>query len=191
MPLKRRLGSSRYAPEPELLLRINRAVMRMRRVIVKPPELSMPMPSLGRSVDFAKVHACMAIAEGAVDGAPTGPDGHRVSTVKDVAAFMQVDHSTASRLLSEAEADGLVERGTDPEDRRRTTVSLTDIGRLVLQDSIAMRTWAMSQAFDQWSEKDLKTLAIMLERMAQTLVERMPDLMCEARERFGLTGEQH
>lgn len=184
MPRSKRLGLSRPVPGPGLLTRIDRAVMRMRRDIVKPPELCMPMPSLGRSVDFAKVHACMAIAEGTLEGAPSEPDGHRVSTVKDVAAFLQLEHSTASRLLGEAEAEGLVVRGTDPQDRRRTTVALTDSGRLVLQDSIAMRSWAMGQVFEDWSERDLKTLATMLERMAQTLSERMPDVVCAARERF-------
>ncbi len=184
MPRSKRLALSRSAPGPELLTRIDRAIMRMRRDIVKPPELCMPMPSLGRSVDFAKVHACMAIAEGTLEGALSDPDGHRVSTVKDVAAFMQLEHSTASRLLGEAEAEGLVVRGTDPQDRRRTTVALTDSGRLVLKDSLAMRSWAMGRLFDEWSEKDLKNLATMLERMAQTLSDRMPDVVCAARERF-------
>lgn len=179
MPLARRRGKSPAGPE--VFTRIDRAIMHMRRMLVKPPELSMPMPSLGRSVEVAKVHACLAVAE---VGGQSDDDNKKTASVKDVAAVLGLEHSTASRLLGEAENDGLVVRGTDPDDRRRTTVALTEDGRLVVQDSDAMRTWAMGQVFCDWSERDLKTLATMLERMSQTLSERMPDVLCDARERF-------
>lgn len=180
MPLTRR--RARSAPSPEVFTRIDRAIMHMRRMLAKPPELSMPMPSLGRSVEVAKVHACLAVAEVSGEHSPDAGDKRTVS-VKDVAAVLDVEHSTASRLLGEAESEGLVIRGADPDDRRRTTVALTDDGRQVVQDSDAMRTWAMGQVFTDWSERDLKVLATMLERMSQTLSERMPDVLCAARER--------
>ena len=180
--MPRTLRRGRATPSPEIFTRIDRAIMHMRRMLAKPPELSMPMPSLGRSVEVAKVHACMAVAE-VSGGYSAEPATKKTVSVKDVAAVLDLEHSTTSRLLGEAEAEGLVVRGADPDDRRRTTVSLTPDGRLVVQDSDAMRTWAMGQVFADWSERDLKTLATMLERMSTTLSERMPDVLCAARER--------
>lgn len=181
--MPRTLRRGRATHSPEIFTRIDRAIMHMRRMLAKPPELSMPMPSLGRSVEVAKVHACLAVAEVSGGYATEANDAKRTVSVKDVAAVLDLEHSTASRLLGEAEADGLVVRGADPDDRRRTTVSLTPDGRRVVQDSDAMRTWAMGQVFADWSERDLKTLATMLERMSTTLSERMPDVLCAARER--------
>lgn len=165
----------RATPDPELFTRIDRAIMHMRRMIAKPPELSMPMPSLNRSVEVAKVHACVAVAEAGDE---------RAVSVKDVAAILGLEHSTTSRLLGEAESEGLLVRSPDPDDRRRTTVSLTEQGHLVVQDADTMRNWAMGQMFSEWSEKDLKTLATLLERMSATMSQRMPDVLCAARERF-------
>lgn len=188
MPLPRRRNRTAATPaSPELCTRIFRAIWHMRRVMTKPPELTMPMPSLGRTVDSAKVHACLAIDE--VSTAAEAGAGPPSVSVKDVADLLGLEHSTASRLLGEAEADGLVVRGTDPQDRRRTTVELTADGRAVVRDSDDMRTWAMGQVFSEWSERDLKTLATMLERMSQTLGERMPEVLDKARERVELNTE--
>lgn len=176
MPLSRRRGRS--APDP--LTRIGRAMMTMRRTLIKPPDQCMPMPHLGRSVDLAKVNACLAIA----DATPSPAEGSATASVKDVAAALQLEHSTASRLLGEAEAEGLVVRGTDPNDRRRTTVALTAAGHEVVRDSTEIRTWAMGQVFADWSERDLRTLATLLERMATDLSDRMPGVLDAARHHF-------
>lgn len=182
MPRSIRRGRSRPRGQrdPALVDRIGAAVMRMRRDLVKPPELCLPLPTLGRSVDSAKVHACVAIAEASGEGA----DGEQSLSVKDVAEALHLEHSTVSRLIGEMAEDGLVIRGTDPQDRRRTTVELTDQGRVVVEDGTGIRSWAMGRVFQEWSDRDLRTLAAMLERMADTLAQRMPEVVDEARDHF-------
>jgi DNA-binding MarR family transcriptional regulator len=159
----------------EELARLDRAFLRLRRLIFRPETQSIPIPSLGRTVDLAKVMACVAIAEGpeivGLDHAPT---------VKDIAMILELEHSTASRMLTEAEADGLVVRSTDPSDRRRTIVELTEDGRALLADSQHIRTWAIGGVLAEWNPSEVAQLSSLLERLVTTFNERMPQLIDQA-----------
>ncbi len=145
---------------------LDRAILNLRRLMVKPPAASLPIPELGHSVDFAKVHALLSISEA------DGP-----CTVKDVAAALGLDHSTASRLLGDAESDGLVRRHADPADRRRTIVQLTSKGRTVVRVSSNTRCSVIEGVFADWSVEDLSTLTEMLQRMARTFSDRAPGVI--------------
>jgi DNA-binding MarR family transcriptional regulator len=151
----------------EVCVRLDRALLRIRGLLVRPFTSALPIPSLGRCVDLAKVMACFAIDE-------AGDAEQGELSVKAVATALQLEHSTASRLLAETEAEGLVERHPDPGDRRRTLVSLTDRGRSVVADTAALRTEAIARVFADWSEEDLATLTGMLERMEATFRAKVP-----------------
>ena len=97
----------------ELVDTLDKAFRRLRKSMVRPPAGSVPVPALGRQLDMAKVFACDAVAELS--------ERSTAVAVKDVAAELDLEHSTVSRLLGEIEDDGLVTRGVDPADRRRTT----------------------------------------------------------------------
>lgn len=156
------------------LVRLDRTFLMLRRMLIKPEVASIPIPSLGRSVDLSKVMACIATAEGPELAGLEGPP-----TVKDIAAILFLDHSTASRLLSETEAEGLIRRSTDPADRRRTIVELTDIGEAVWRESNQIRTWAIGQMLADWSPSDVAALTSMLERLLDTFTSRLPELLAE------------
>lgn len=166
-------------PQAETLARIDRSLMALRQVLVRPVTAELPVPSLGRSVDFAKVMACEAAAMLASADAPL--------TVKSLSAALHLDHSTMSRVLADAEANGLLVRGSDPADRRRTTVELTEDGRSLVADGIAMRTWFMGQLLDDWTTEDVDTLARLLERAVGTFDERLPLVRDEAEALLGMT----
>ncbi|MEI8081880.1 MAG: MarR family winged helix-turn-helix transcriptional regulator [Actinomycetes bacterium] len=155
--------------------RLDRALLRLRRVLIVPPTTTLPIPSIGRPVDLAKVVACQAIYE----GQKSGPDGS-LPTVKDVATALDVDHSTASRLLTDAEAEGLIVRQSDPVDRRRTVVALTDMGRSVVADSSAIRVRVIEQIFAEWKTTDVELLSGLLERMIDTFTTRAPEVIRQA-----------
>lgn len=148
-----------------------RGFTRLRRAMVRPATAALPFPSIGRQVDFAKVLACHAVAEAARRAARGSP------SVKDVAAVLELEHSTASRVLGEAEAEGLVRRGTDPADRRRTTVVLTDLGRALVHESTQMQNCVLGLMLADWSPDDVRTLARLIERLAGSLNAELPAIL--------------
>ncbi len=55
--------------------------------------------------------------------------GGSVGSVGDVARDFGVSKQAASKLIDTLVIRGYVERGTDPDDRRRLTLELTELGR--------------------------------------------------------------
>ena len=78
--------------------RVDHAMQGMRRLVTRPPSASVPVPGLGRPVDLSKVLACEALAE-LSRGGPV--------TITDLSTAMHLERSTVSRLVGEAEAEGL------------------------------------------------------------------------------------
>ena len=52
--------------------------------------------------------------------------------VRDLAARLGVERSTATRMCDRLVSAGLIERGEDPSDRRAVVISLTGLGREVV-----------------------------------------------------------
>jgi DNA-binding MarR family transcriptional regulator len=142
--------------------------MGLRRAMARPPVTELPIPGLGRRVDLAKVLACVALRELFQDQ-PT-------VAVKDLAAHLQLEHSTASRLMGEAEEEGLVVRTADPSDRRRTTVALTETGERVVDGATAAQSAFLSILLSDWPDTDVAELARLLERLRHTVEERRDGL---------------
>lgn len=147
-------------------------MQQMRRVVMRPPAMSVPMPRLGRPVDLSKVLACEAIGELANGGGPV--------TVSDVAAALHVERSTTSRLLAEAEEEGLVVRGSLPDDGRRVSVSLTPLGGEVVAFVQALRLAYLTHAAAVFDDAELATLSSLLSRMADSMSESFAPWLDEA-----------
>ena len=95
----------------------------------------------------------------AVEGA-TGSS--RVMTVNGVADALGIDQPRASRLVARAVEAGLVERGGDPDDGRRSVLSLTRGGVRVLAEGHRTRREAVEAALAGWSGEDRETFARLL-----------------------------
>ena len=147
---------------------LDRAFRRLRKSMIRPPQGLVPVPALGRQLDVAKIFACDAVADLAATG--------QTVTVKDVAAMLDLEHSTVSRLLGEMEDDGLVARGSDPTDRRRTTVALTDLGRAVVADATQMTRFFMRLMLSDWPLEDVESLTRLLGRLATTVHGKLDTL---------------
>jgi DNA-binding MarR family transcriptional regulator len=172
-------ASAALAHDPGVIARLDRALLRMRHTVVRPEITSVPIPALQRTVDLAKVMACLVIADlqGLED--PTRP-----VTVKDVAAALELEHSTASRLLSETEAEGLIVRSTDPTDRRRTVAALTSTGQAVVEQSSTIRAWAIDTMLSEWSATDLAAFTELVEKFSATIEARSETVLRAAVQRF-------
>jgi DNA-binding MarR family transcriptional regulator len=168
-------GPGSHLPDA-LVDSLDRAIRRLRKSMIRPPAGLVPVPSLGRQLDIAKIFACDAVAELAAAGSTV--------TVKDVAAALDLEHSTVSRLLGEIEDDGLVVRGSDPSDRRRTTIALTDLGRSVVSDATAMTRFFTRLLLSEWPREDVESLSRLMGRLAETVHSKLDELPAQAMAEF-------
>jgi DNA-binding MarR family transcriptional regulator len=163
----------------EIIDRMDRTLMRMRRLAIKPVPSDVSIGEGDHHLSHAKMLACTLLAdiqqsrEGAI-------------SIKDAAAFLDLEHSTASRLMSELEADGLIERGVDPDDRRRTTISLTASGFAAVDGLTEVRRWVMLRVLEGWDQNELDRLVNDLERVIDQFHDRLPDAIRAAQEHFKL-----
>jgi DNA-binding MarR family transcriptional regulator len=155
---------------------LDRTMRRLRRAMMKPPATTVPVPALGKPLDMAKIFACDAIHDLA--------DRKDSVTVKDVAAELELEHSTASRLLGDVEQEGLVTRGTDPDDRRRTTLQLTELGESVVDDATAITRFFTRLLLAEWPRQDVEDLTRLLGRLADTVHDKLDVLPEKAMAEF-------
>jgi DNA-binding MarR family transcriptional regulator len=140
---------------------VDHAMQGMRRLVTRPPSASVPIPGLGRPVDLSKVLACEALAE-LSRGGPV--------TITDLSTAMHLERSTVSRLVGEAEAEGLVERSTHPDDGRMVTVTVTALGQQVVDFVQGLRVGYLRHATDVFSDEEIATLADLLGRLAESML---------------------
>lgn len=159
----------------QAVARLDHVFLKIRRAVAHPDALDLPAPSLGRTVDAAKVLACTAIAELQESGAPT---------VSAVAEALGLEHSTASRLLTESESEGLLVRGQDPADRRRTVVELTADGKALVADSTQIRRWLLCGVLTDWGTGDIERMAELLERFEASLMQFRDTVLAAAVDKF-------
>jgi len=140
---------------------VDHAMQGMRRLVTRPPSASVPMPGMGRAVDLSKVLACEALSE-LSRGGPV--------TISDLSAGMHLERSTVSRLVGEAEAEGLVERSTHPDDGRMVTVTVTPLGQQVVDFVQGLRVGFLRHATDVFNDAEIATLAELLGRLAESML---------------------
>lgn len=98
--------------------------------------------------------------------------------MKELAARLRVDPSTATRAVQRLEADGLVERFASPEDGRVVLVRITDDGARRHGDVAARRSTAMMHILSEFEPEDRAKLADLLERFVASVdgvVERLDE----------------
>ncbi len=92
-------------------------------------------------------------------------------TVGELAAAEQVRSPTMSRLVTEMEAEGLVERHPSPQDRRAVVVIATDAGRRTMQEGRRRRVAALAERVHRLPPPDVALLdwaAALMERLARS-----------------------
>jgi DNA-binding MarR family transcriptional regulator len=98
--------------------------------------------------------------------------------MKELAARLRVDPSTATRAVQRLEADGLVERFPSPEDGRVVLVRITDEGARRHDDVAARRSTAMMHILSEFQPDERALLADLLDRFVDSVdsvVTRMAD----------------
>ncbi len=158
--------SGSAGPTPAALERLGAALTGVRRAVAAAPKPNLDLPCAQHPVGLSKALACEAVAV-------FGHEHHgAAAAVKDVAALLSLEPSTASRLVGECEADGLLERRPHPTDGRRTSLHLTDLGREVVEQATAQRARYLAEILADWSAADITDLARLLELFASAWRDR-------------------
>lgn len=148
---------------PEVLHDVDDALVRLRRLWS--PGRSSAIDDAGRVVEMSSLLVVEAVARHASSGG--------TASVGDVAAFCDVEHSTASRLVDRGVRSGLVVRAPSRQDTRRSALTLTADGAVVRDRATAFRTRWLAEVLSQWSPDDVTAFAAALRRFADG-VERVP-----------------
>ncbi|MBG6063893.1 MarR family winged helix-turn-helix transcriptional regulator [Micromonospora ureilytica] len=92
--------------------------------------------------------------------------------VSALAARLNLDGSTVTRQVSALQRDGLITRTPDPSDGRGTVISPTTAGLQRMAAVQAARTRLYGDMLADWSTEDRSTLATLLSRLNQALINR-------------------
>ncbi|MFD0691425.1 MarR family winged helix-turn-helix transcriptional regulator [Actinomadura fibrosa] len=183
-------------PDP-VLTDIGAALFHLRRVWAKPDLMKRIRAQTssgpgGRPLQISNlmvVNAVAALAEAACDerrldpSADSGVDAPDLPeppasdesacevTVGAVAERLEVDPSTASRLVGHAIDAGLVSRRPSPVDARRANLGLTEAGRRVKQVSDRFRRAYLDQLMTGWSAAERADFARLLTRFAEAAAQ--------------------
>jgi DNA-binding MarR family transcriptional regulator len=90
-------------------------------------------------------------------------------TTKALATALNLDASTVTRQLTALEAGGLVERRPDPNDRRSSTIALTDEGRRMMGGVERERRQGIEALVGDWAEREKVSLGRALNRLNASL----------------------
>ena len=100
----------------------------------------------------------------AVEHAQQTGDG---ASISDVAEYMAVEHSTASRTVGAVVAAGLLTKEYATDDQRRCVLVLTDVGRKALATVTDRRRELVAETIADWPDADVDTLVALLERLTE------------------------
>lgn len=92
-------------------------------------------------------------------------------TVGAVAERLEIDPSTASRLVGHAIDAGFVSRRPSPADARRANLQLTDAGRRVMEAAERHRHTYIMHLMADWPEGDRIEFARLLSKFAQSATQ--------------------
>jgi len=89
------------------------------------------------------------------------------ASVRDVAEYMAIEQSTASRTVAAVVASGLLTKTSATDDQRRCVLVLTDVGRKALAEVTDRRRELVAETIADWPDADVDTLVSLLGRLAQ------------------------
>lgn len=154
-------------PDADAIGQIDLAIFRLRRIWQK--------PSLNRQLraaqgdDSARIHLSNIFVVHAI--ARVAAECDTEITIGAVADRLDVDPSTASRLVAGAIDAGMVTRRSSAVDARRAQLTLTDEGRAVLGHAAKVRRDYIGGLMTDWTPEDRDTFARLLTEFSAAAAE--------------------
>ncbi|XRQ11202.1 MarR family winged helix-turn-helix transcriptional regulator [Actinomadura welshii] len=152
-----------------VLAGIGAALLQLRRSWAKPDLMKRiraqtPAGTDGRPLQISNLMVVNAVAALTTAEGPGGPP-HEI-TVGAVAERLEIDPSTASRLVGHAIDAGLLSRRPSPIDARRANLGLTDAGRRVKQVADRFRRAYLDELMSGWTAQERAEFGRLLTRFA-------------------------
>lgn len=110
------------------------------------------------------------VLEAIVSGAPEGEP-----SVSTVATQLGVDHSVASRMVSQTVAAGYVNKVPSPQDARRAVLRPSSAGEELLKTARAWQEKVFQELTAGWQPDDVERLSGYLQRLARDLNQAPPE----------------
>jgi DNA-binding MarR family transcriptional regulator len=152
------MTSSLQKRSDDPLARLDASLIRLRRFWQRPGVRGFLRARLEPAVDGAAYRALLAIE--------SQPD----ASIGTVAEVLEIDASTASRIVERVVDGGYVRRSESARDRRRSILHLTDTGHSALQILRDARLALLQQLTDDWPSEDVHQLGALLERLDEACV---------------------
>lgn len=144
---------------------VDESLVRLRRLWS--PGRSSTVDDRGGPVEMSSLLVVEAVARHCESGA------QQAAGVRDVAAFCDVEPSTASRLVDRAVRAGLVDRAPSRADSRRAALTVTPEGAAMRERAARARTGWLAQVLSGWKPEEVIAFAGALARFASD-VEKDP-----------------
>lgn len=139
-----------------------RALFRLGRMFDRQRVRRVLAGSTGRSVELSRILAVQS-----VEASLEEPDSE--VTLGEVARRLEIDQSTASRLVAETIRDGYLSRTASEADGRRIRLELTEAGRELAEDARRYQRSVFEDLTLHWSNQDREEFARLLAKFADSV----------------------
>ena len=146
-----------------------RALFRLGRMFDRQRVRKVLAGSTGRSVELSRILVVQAVEAGLEE-----ESGAEV-TVGAVADRLEVDQSTASRLVADTIRDGYLSRATSVADGRRSRLELTEAGRGLAEDSRRYQRSVFEDLTRGWPAGEREQFARLLAKFAYSVAKASLD----------------
>ena len=93
----------------------------------------------------------------------------RAGMQRDLARFARIEQPPMAQMLARMERDGLIRRTPDPDDRRSSRITLTEIAQARLPDAVAVLLTGNREALRGFTDAEAVLLAGLLTRLIENL----------------------
>lgn len=91
---------------------------------------------------------------------------------KEIGERMRMNPSSISEFINRLESDGYVSRQVDPQDRRATVITLTDLGRARAWEVQDMQEERLNRVFGNLTDDEKRQLIALLDKLIPAKNER-------------------
>jgi DNA-binding MarR family transcriptional regulator len=143
------------------LVALDEALVRIRVAAQRPAYRTQLLQQLDQPGTLAELRLLRAVQRRS--------KGKTRPTIRDVAADLGIEQSTASRSVARAVTHGYLSKQASPDDQRECLLTLTHAGRRYLTQVTARRRALLARSVAEWSAEDLDRLVVLMNRLTDDI----------------------